>query len=191
MNSSDFPTLEQLERERRRLSEKRRFRRTLCATLRSLLVLLALAVLVTVSCLPILLVQGSSMEPALREGDAVLCIRGSSFERGDVVAFNYGTKILIKRVIAGPGDRVDMDEKGGVYCNDRLLSESYVSEKAVGKLDMALPCTVPADSWFLMGDERSVSVDSRSTLLGFVSTEQIIGRVYLRIWPLWDIGGIS
>ena len=191
MNSSERPTLEQLEREHRRLLRNKRRSRALRRALGITLVVLALGILVSSLLLPVLLVQGSSMEPTLREGQAVICLRGSRFERGDIVAFSYGDRILIKRVIAGEGDTVDMDEAGHVYLNGELLREDYVREQAVGNLSMALPCTVPEDCWFLMGDQRSVSVDSRSSLVGFVSTEQILGRVQLRVWPLWYLGKIE
>ena len=185
MERADLPTLEQLERERRRILYKQRRRRRFRSVLGKTLVLLALALLVAIYLLPVLVVQGASMEPTLREGQVVACVRSSGFQRGDVVVFNYGNKILIKRVIAGDGDTIDMDKEGNVYVNGQMLSESYVKKKAVGNLSMDLPCTVPEDHWFLMGDNREVSVDSRSTLVGFVSSDQITGRVRFRLWPVW------
>ena len=185
MDRSELPSLEQLERERRRIRKRQRRRSRFRSVLGTTLVLLALAVLVSVYFLPVLVVQGASMEPTLREGQAVACVRGSRFQRGDIVAFHYGSKTLIKRVIAGEGDTLDIDEQGRVCRNGVWLSEDYVKNSAPGKLSMELPCTVPEDCWFLMGDNREVSVDSRSAVLGFVSSEQIIGRVSLRLWPLW------
>ena len=191
MNSPDLPTLEQLERERRRLLRNKRRARALRRALGITLVVLALGILVSSLLLPVLLVQGASMEPTLREGQAVICLRGSRFEKGDIVAFSSGDRILIKRIIAGEGDTIDMDKAGNVYLNGEPLPEDYVREKAVGHLSMTLPCTLPEDCWFLMGDHRSVSIDSRSTQLGLVSTEQILGRVQLRVWPLWYMGKIE
>ncbi len=183
---ADPPSLEQLERELSHLRRKNRRRQRLRRTLGVLTVLMAVLVLLSALVLPVLLVQGESMEPTLRQDEAVICIRGSRYGRGDIVAFSYGSKILIKRIIAGPGDTLDMDEEGNVLLNGTLLSESYVGQKAVGSLSVELPCTVPEGHWFLMGDNRAVSVDSRSSLLGFVSEEQITGRVFFKLWPLRD-----
>ena len=185
MDRADRPTLEQLERECRRLLQRQRRRRQLRSVLGTVAVLLALAVLAASCLLPVLIVQGESMVPTLREGQAVVCIRGSHYQKGDMVAFNYGNKILIKRLIAGEGDVLDMDEEGNVFVNGEQLSEEYIRGKAVGNLSMDLPCTVPEDHWFLIGDNRELSVDSRSTVVGFVSSEQTTGRVCFRVWPVW------
>lgn len=184
MNGSDRPTPGQLEQERIRLILKRSRARSIRRAVNLTLVLLVLAAVVMVLLCPPLLVQGASMEPTLQDGQAVVCVRGRSFQPGDLVAFSYGNKALIKRVIAGEGDTVDIDEHGIVSVNGEPLREDYLKEKTAGEVSMELPCVVPMDCWFLMGDNRSVSLDSRSSLVGFVHREQIIGRVRLRVWPL-------
>jgi signal peptidase I len=131
------------------------------------------------------------MSPTLNEGEIVLSLRGSDFETGDLVAFYLGNKLLVKRCIAGPGDWVDIDEDGNVYVNDELLDEPYVSEKSQGECDMEFPYQVPESRYFMLGDHRTTSMDSRSSAIGCVADEQIVGRLTIRIWPLKDFGLIN
>ena len=143
-----------------------------------------MAVLVATLWLPVLQIYGSSMTPTLEEGDIVVSIKSKTYETGDIVAFYYNNKILIKRVIAGSGDWVDLDEDGTVYVNGEMLDEPYVKDKAFGECDLELPYQVPESRIFVMGDHRSVSVDSRSKAVGCVAEEQIVGKLVCRIWPL-------
>ena len=143
-----------------------------------------MAVLVATLWLPVLQIYGSSMTPTLEEGDIVVSIKSKTYETGDIVAFYYNNKILIKRVIAGSGDWVDLDEDGTVYVNGEQLDEPYVNDKAFGECDLELPYQVPESRIFVMGDHRSVSVDSRSKAVGCVAEEQIVGKLVCRIWPL-------
>ena len=138
----------------------------------------------------LLQIYGSSMTPTLNEGDIVLSVKGSGFEPGDLVAFYLGNKILVKRCIAGPGQWVDIDENGNVSVDGRLLEEPYLTEKALGECDITLPYQVPDNRYFCVGDHRSTSVDSRSTAVGCVSDEQIVGRIVFRVWPLPDFGAL-
>jgi signal peptidase I len=141
--------------------------------------------------LPVLQIYGSSMTPTLKEGQFVVSIKGADFEQGDLVSFYIGNKLLVKRVIAGPGDWVDIDSQGNVFVNNELLDEPYIKEKAFGSCDLELPYQVPDSRYFLMGDDRSSSVDSRSTVIGCVGKEQIVGRIVLCIWPISDFGLIE
>ena len=143
-----------------------------------------MAVLVATLWLPVLQIYGSSMTPTLEEGDIVVSIKSKTYETGDIVEFYYNNKILIKRVIAGSGDWVDLDEDGTVYVNGEKLDEPYVKDKAFGECDLELPYQVPESRIFVMGDHRSVSVDSRSKAVGCVAEEQIVGKLVCRIWPL-------
>ena len=143
-----------------------------------------MAVLVATLWLPVLQIYGSSMTPTLEEGDIVVSIKSKNYETGDIVAFYYNNKILIKRVIASSGDWVDLDEDGTVYVNGEKLDEPYVKDKAFGECDLELPYQVPESRIFVMGDHRSVSVDSRSKAVGCVAEEQIVGKLVCRIWPL-------
>ena len=184
------PSLEQLEAELDREKYKRRYKRVLRSTGYSLVVVAAVAVLVATIWMPVLQIYGASMTPTLNEGDIVICVKGSDFALGDLVAFYMGNKILVKRCIAGPGQWVEIDESGNVYVDGKLLDEPYLEEKALGDCDIELPYQVPDNRYFCMGDHRSTSVDSRSTTVGCVSSEQIVGKIVFRVWPLPDFGAL-
>ena len=184
----ELPSLEQLTAELEREKYKRRYKRVLRSTVYSLIVVAAVAVLVATIWMPVLQIYGASMTPTLDEGDIVISIKGSDFAPGDLVAFYMGNKILVKRCIAGPGQWVDIDADGNVYVDGELLDEPYLTEKALGDCDIELPYQVPDNRYFCMGDHRSTSVDSRSTTVGCVSDEQIVGKIVFRVWPLPDFG---
>jgi signal peptidase I len=187
----ELPALPQLERELKRELYRHRYGAVVRSTINTLLVVAALSVLVATLWTPVLQIYGSSMTPTLKEGQFVVSVKGSSFEQGDLVSFYIGNKLLVKRVIAGPGDWVDIDETGNVFINGQLLDEPYVWEKALGQCDLELPYQVPDSKYFMMGDDRADSVDSRSSVIGCVATEQIVGKIVLCIWPLADFGIIE
>lgn len=151
----------------------------------------AIAVLVATLWLPVLQIYGSSMTPALQDGEIVFTVKTSDFGPGDVIAFYYNNKILVKRVICDPGDWINIDEDGTVYVNDEKLDEPYLTEKALGECNIEMPYQVPDGRYFVMGDHRSTSVDSRSTSVGCVADEQIVGKIIFRIWPFDRIGTVS
>lgn len=181
---SKIPSIEQLKQEINREKNKRSYRAVVRSTVYALIIVAAIAVLVAVLYLPVLQIYGNSMTPTLRGGDIVLSVKTDRFKSGDIVAFYYNNKILVKRVIAGAGDWVDIDEEGNVYVNSKLLEEPYLSEKALGNCNIDLPYQVPDEKLFLMGDHRSVSMDSRNASIGCVSEEQIVGKLIFRVWPL-------
>ena len=185
------PSLEQLKAELKRERHRRTYGVTLRSTIYSLITVAAVAVLVATLFLPVLQIYGESMTPTLYDGDVVVSVKTGQLERGDFVAFYYNNKILVKRVIAGPGQWVDIDEDGNVYVDGELLDEPYVQDKALGTCNITLPYQVPDGRWFVMGDHRSVSVDSRDQSVGCVSEEQIVGRLTLRIWPLNRIAALD
>lgn len=154
------------------------------STVCSLIVVAAIAVLVAMLWLPVLRIYGSSMTPTISEGEIVVSLKGSAFERGDLIAMYYSNKLLVKRVIAGPGEWVDIDADGNVYINGELLDEPYLVEKALGECDIELPFQVPDERYFVMGDHRSTSVDSRTSTIGPIPVEDIVGRIVFRVWPL-------
>lgn len=177
------PPIEQLEAELKRERYKHRYGTVLRSTIYTLITVAAVAVLVATLLLPVLQIYGNSMSPTLTDGDIVLSLKGSDFKTGDIIAFYYNNKILVKRVIAGPGDWVDIEVDGTVFVNGEALDEPYLVEKAFGDCNIELPYQVPESRVFVMGDHRSVSVDSRSTAVGCVAQEQIVGRLVLRLWP--------
>ena len=180
----DVPTTEQLERELKRLRADARFRKALRSTVGSLIVAAALAVIISTMLLPVLRVTGSSMTPTLQNDEVLLCSKLSEVRRGDIIAFYYNNKVLLKRVIALSGDVVNVTEDGTVYLNGEPLDEPYISEAARGECDITLPYQVPENRVFVMGDHRAVSIDSRSTAVGCVAEENVIGKVFVRILPL-------
>jgi signal peptidase I len=186
-----LPSSEQLGNELAREKYRISFRKAIRSTLYALITVAAVAVLVAVLLLPVLRIYGTSMSPTVDEGNYVVSVKGSSFETGDVIAFYYNNKILVKRVIAKSGDWIDIDAEGNVYVNNELLEEPYLTEKAFGDCNISLPYQVPEERVFVMGDHRSVSVDSRNTAVGCVADEQIVGKIIFRIWPLSAIGTIK
>ncbi len=186
--SSRKPDVNQLVAELQRERYKHRYRTVLRSTIFMLITVAAVAVLVATLWLPVLQIYGSSMSPTLEDGQIVISVKGSDFKPNDVCAFYYNNKVLVKRVIACPGDWVDIDADGTVYVNNRPLNEPYLKEKAFGNCDIELPYQVPDEKYFMMGDHRSVSVDSRSSLIGAVSEEQIVGRIVFCCWPVTEFG---
>ena len=188
MNTKERPSISDLETELRRVKYQRRYNMVLKSTVYTLITVAAVAVLVATLWLPVLQIYGSSMTPTLQDGEIVFSVKTNTMEQGDIIAFYYNNKILIKRVIANPGDWVNITEDGTVYVNDQLLEEPYLAEKAFGDADIELPYQVPDGKIFVMGDHRATSADSRHTAVGCVASEQIVGKIIFRVWPLNQIG---
>ena len=191
MEHINLPSSSEIEAELKRERYKRRYKTTLRSTVFALVTASAAAVLVATLFLPVLQIFGSSMNPTLEEGQIVVSVKAKELEAGDIVAFYYGNRVLIKRYIAGPGTWVDIDEDGNVYLNDQLLDEPYLTEKAFGISDLQYPYQVPENTHFLMGDHREESVDSRHSSVGCISQDDIVGKIIFRVWPLESFGPVA
>lgn len=185
------PEIAVLKEELKREKHRQKYRSTLRNTLLALVVFAAIAVLAAMLFFPVLRIVGDSMSPTLRAGEIVIAVKGSRFEPGDIVGFYYGNKLLVKRFIAGPGDWVTIMEDGTVYVNQAEVLEPYLSEKAYGDCDIAFPYQVPEGRYFVLGDHRSVSVDSRNTTVGCIAEEQMMGKIVFCVWPLADFGRVK
>lgn len=186
-----LPELEQLKKELRRERYKNRYAATLRSTVNTLVVAAAFAILVATLWMPVFQIYGNSMAPTLQEGQIVVSVKNGKFEQGDLVAFYIGNKLLVKRMIAGPMDVVNIDSEGTVFVNGKELDEPYVSEKTLGECDLTFPYQIPDSRYFLMGDHRQTSVDSRSSVVGCVAREQIAGKILFSVWPLSEFGKIE
>lgn len=182
------PSLTEIQSERKRIRRGTYYRQALRGTVSVLLVVAAVAVLVTTLFLPILQISGDSMSPTLEHDEIVVLLKTKKFERGDLIGFYYQGKILLKRVIAVPEDEVAIDADGNVYVNGELLEEPYVTDKELGDCDLEFPYKVPGTSYFVLGDRRSNSVDSRNSVVGAISSDDIIGKVFIRVWPIPKFG---
>jgi len=182
------PSLAEIQRERKRIRRKTYYRQALRSTVSVLVVVAAVAVLITTLFLPILQISGDSMYPTLTHNEIVVLMKTRDYQRGDLIGFYYQGKILLKRVIALPEDEVVIDSDGNVYVNAQLLEEPYVTDKSLGDCDLEFPYKVPGTGYFVMGDRRSNSVDSRNSMVGIVSQDDIIGKVLLRVWPFDRLG---
>ena len=182
-----LPTKSQVETERKRYRRQKAYNKALGGTVYVLTIVAAVAVLIATLILPVLQIEGTSMEPTLTNGDIVLLTKTTRFERGDLCGFTWNNKLLIKRVIGVPGDWVEIDTDGTIYLNGDRLVEPYVLQPAYGECDLEFPFQVPAGQYFVVGDMRESSIDSRNTLIGCIPTEQIVGKVFFRIWPFKSI----
>lgn len=189
--TKEIPSIEQLEKELRRERYRHRYGSTMRSTVYILITVAAAAVLVATLWMPVLQIYGTSMGSTLEEGEIVISVKSPAISRGDIIGFYYNNKLLVKRVIALPGDTVDIDEYGNVSVNGERLDEPYIVEKALGDCDISLPYQVPNERYFVMGDHRSLSLDSRNSAVGCVSKDQIAGKLVFSVWPISNFGKIN
>lgn len=184
---NSLPTKQQVEKERKRYRRQKAYNKALRGTIHVLTIVAAVAVLIATLVLPVLQIEGTSMEPTLVNGDIVLLTKTTSFDRGELCGFSWNNKLLIKRVIGTPGDWIEIDVDGTVYLNGEKLNEPYAEQLAMGECDLDFPFQVPQEQYFVLGDMRESSIDSRNTLIGCVEKDQIVGKVFFRIWPFKGI----
>ena len=184
---SSLPTIKQVETERKRYRRQKAYNKALSGTIYVLTIVAAVAVLIATLVLPVLQIEGTSMEPTLVNGDVVLLTKTTSFDRGELCGFSWNNKLLIKRIIGIPGDWIEIDMDGTVYLNGEKLDEPYAQQLAMGECDLEFPFQVPQEQYFVLGDMRESSIDSRNTLIGCVEKDQIVGKVFFRIWPFKTI----
>lgn len=183
-NEMELPSLDILKKELKREKYKRRFRRVFRLTVNNLIVVAAVAALIATLVLPVLQIAGTSMEPNLNDGDIVVLVKTDNLKTGDLCGFYYSNKILIKRVIGVPGDYIWIDKEGTVFVNNIELDEPYITSKSLGECDIEFPYQVTENNYFMMGDHRDTSIDSRSSIIGCIAEDQIIGKIIFKIWPL-------
>ena len=179
-----LPKAELIRSELKRERNKIRYRRVIKNAIYALIIVAAVAALIATLVLPVLQISGESMEPTLNNGEIVVLVKTTKLDRGDLCGFSYNNKILIKRVIGLPGEVINIDAEGTVYVDGEALEEPYLTGKALGECDIEFPFTVPENEYFLMGDHRESSIDSRSTVIGCIKLEQIVGKIFWKIWPL-------
>lgn len=183
-------SIDDLQDELKREQKKKQYRTTTRNTIYVMIVVAAIAILIATLWMPVLRIYGTSMTPTLEEGNIVISLKGTNFDRGDIIAFYYENKLLVKRCIAGPSDWVDMDQDGNVFVNGEMLDEPYISEKAYGDVTIKFPYQVPEGRYFVLGDHRATSADSRLTIIGCVAEEQIVGKITFRILPIKGFGAV-
>ena len=186
-----LPSIDQIKNERKRMRHQSDYRKALFGTIDVLILVAAVAVLISTLFLPVLQITGNSMEPTLDGGDIVMLVKTKTFKNGDICSFTWNNRTLVKRVIGVPGDWIEMDEEGNVYVNGAVLDEPYITDKSLGECDITFPYQVPDHSVFVMGDHRETSIDSRNTVVGSVDYQQIIGKVLMRVWPFKEIGTVK
>ena len=182
-----LPTKNQVETERKRYRRQKAYNKALRGTVYVLPIGAAVAVLIAALLLPDLQFEGTSLEPTMSNGDIVLLMKTTRVERGDLCAFTWNNKLLVKRVIGLPGDWIEIDTDGTIYLNGSKLNEPYVKQLALGECDLEFPFQVPQEQYFVVGDMRESSIDSRNSLIGCIPKEQIVGRVFFRVWPFKNI----
>ena len=185
------PELPELEEELHRERYRSRYFRTMRTTIYVLLIVAAVAILIATLWMPVLQIYGSSMNPTLTNEDIVVLRSTDNIHRGEIAAFYYNNKILVKRCIGVGGDQIDIDRNGFVSVNGQPLDEPYVLDRQLGESTVNFPYTVPEGGIFVLSDNRSNPSDSRNAAIGCVTDDQILGHLVMRVWPLKALGFVD
>lgn len=186
MEHTEIINLEKIKEDYKTRKNREKFFYELKKTIGFFLVIISVGIIISSFWVRVLTIYGTSMSPNLTAKDTVVAFKKDQYKSGDVIAFYYNNKVLVKRVIATSGDWVNISNNGNVIINDKEIKEKYLlkSSKSIGKTDIKLPYQVPENKIFVMGDHRSVSIDSRNKIIGSIGKEQIIGKIKFIIWPL-------
>ncbi len=179
-----------LQEEIKKETYKNKYTKVLKSTIYVLIIIIAISALVVTLIMPVLEVNNTTMNPLLDNNDIIISLKTKTLNKGDVIAFYQGNKILIKRVVATPGNYISIDEEGNVYVDGTLLDEPYVTNKQKGETNIEFPYQVPENTYFVLSDERDKTTDSRNEDIGLIKKDNIIGKVIFRVWPLKKLGAI-
>lgn len=134
--------------------------------------------------MPVVKYYGTSMSPTLKDGQILIVSKLSEIESGDIIAFYYNNKVLVRRVAAVGNEQIIVDVFGAVSVNGNEIEEPYIENKTYGQCDIDFPFAVPANTYFVLGDNREVAMDSRLEEIGTVVEDRIIGKIVFSINPL-------
>lgn len=177
-----------VEEELKRVNYKLKYIKLLKNTIFILIVVAAISTIIASFLLSVLEINGSSMYPTLKEGQIIIAYKNKNIEKNDVIAFYQGNKILVKRVIAKQGDFVSITDKGDVFVNGKIIKEPYINQKSIGNSDIEYPYQVPDGHYFVLGDKRDTSIDSRNSVIGTISKKDVLGKAIVSIWPINKMG---
>lgn len=179
-----------LEEEIKREKYKSKYTKILRSTIYALIIIASISALIGTLIMPVLEVNNTTMKPLLENNEIVLSLKTKKLKQGDIIAFYQGNKILIKRVVAVPGNYISIDEEGNIYVDGEVLNEPYVTNKQKGETNIEFPYQVPESEYFVLSDERDKTNDSRNEDIGLIKKDNVIGKVIFRVWPFKKIGAI-
>ncbi|MBE6768561.1 MAG: signal peptidase I [Ruminococcaceae bacterium] len=136
---------------------------------------------------PVVKYYGDSMSPLLADGQILLVNRMGDVQCGDVIAFYYNNKVIVRRVVAVGNDQVNIDVFGTVSVNGSVLDEPYITNKTLGQCNLTFPYSVPANAYFVLGDNRETAMDSRLEEIGTVTEDRLLGKVVFSLNPFGKI----
>lgn len=137
--------------------------------------------------MPVVKYYGTSMSPTLEDGQILIVSKMAEIESGDIIAFYYNNKVLVRRVVATGNEQISIDIFGAVSVNGEQLNEPYIESKTLGQCNLDFPYNVPTGAFFVLGDNREVSMDSRLEEIGIVTDDRLIGKVVFSIKPFGSV----